>query len=67
MARAPAVPADGVSSHASGHTSGEPPMSRPAPRVLSPAEQAETDRVAEEVLREIKRVLSRPSALAHPV
>ena len=40
---------------------------RPGPRVLSPAEQAETDRVAEEVLREIKRVLSRPSALAHPV
>ena len=41
---------------------------RPAPRVLSPAEQAETDRVAEEVLREIKRVLSLPGAvLRNPV
>ena len=39
---------------------------RPAPRVLSPAEQAETDRVAEDVLREIKRVLAKPRTAPAP-
>lgn len=32
-------------------------MSRPDPRVLSPAEQAETDRVAEAVLTHLRRLL----------
>ena len=32
-------------------------MSRPEPRRLSPAEQAETDRTAEAVLAHLKRVL----------
>mgnify|MGYP001567824560 FL=1 len=40
---------------------------RPVPRRISAAEQAETDRVAEETLREIKRVLALPRrVLAQP-